>query len=154
MSSTPKGAPSFTGAGTVLEPRPDATAVLGGLRHSDMYSISERLGRLCNAGSPDRHFGAAAALCFGGLIGGLFGLIPFYSAEPGPDQMAQVLYFAVLSLVLLAAVIASVASVAIREVRTESAAAIKEDLDRMLNAYDLESAAQSVAGTLALQFRR
>ena len=107
---------------------------MAGMRRSWLVSLSNRLERICEA-SKARYFGGASVLLLGGFLGGLFGLIPFYSASDRPSRFAQTIYIGALGFALVLAIVCGVAHKMMSDERGESVSAIKQDIDDMLDAY-------------------
>jgi hypothetical protein len=122
-------------AAPIVVPKPEAIAEMAGIRQSELQTISARLGRVCEP-SRARWFAGAAVLALGGAVGGGFGLIPFLSTTPAPSSSATILYAALVGVGLVAALLCGLAYRALHVERADSVGAIKEDLDRMLAAYE------------------
>ena len=101
------------------------------VRHSEMKSISERLGRIGRFPWA-KAWSTAATLSGGAVVGGLLALIPFLSTTPAPTPTWKHIYIAALiigaalTLILLAAAITTHAE------RAESIADIKADYDKYI----------------------
>lgn len=115
-----------------LEPDPAYTATVRGLRLSSLQTISTRLGRVTRF-ALSRLWFAAAALCFGGALGGWIAMPPF--AEDNPGKVAIASYQRNLWLVALAGVLCLVAGFTTQKERADSVRSIKSDLDELLEAY-------------------
>jgi hypothetical protein len=72
---------------------------------------------------------------FGAVLGGGFGLVPFLSADPGPSHSQRLAYFGLLGVAALSGIGFGLAGLAIKGERDDSVAAIKEDLDDLLDPY-------------------
>lgn len=130
--------------GNVLRRDPAATVTLEGLRHSEMLTISTRLGRVCQKESLwDRRFESLALICGGAVIGGGIGIVPFLSTHPRGGAIA--IYGIALVALLLLGCVSVFASVKVAEIKTESVVTIKEDFDSILLSYGYEATAGTVA---------
>jgi hypothetical protein len=96
-----------------------------------MLTISKRLGRV-DRFSRANAFGAAGTLFAGGAFAGAFGLEPFLSQKPKPGTESQLIYFGALGVAVLIAGLCLLAFVVARKERSDTVAAIKEDLDGLL----------------------
>lgn len=99
------------------------------LRHSEMASISDRLSRIGDFPWA-RAWITLATLACGAFLGGAVALIPFLSATPAPSGEDELIYFAVLVVVAVAAVLSALAAVTSHRERAESVSAIKADFNK------------------------
>src|SRR4051794_36103338 len=84
----------------VLQPDPVSVATMSDLRHREVLTISTRLGRMASPSKVNR-YGWAGSILIGAVLGGGFGLIPFFSQTPRPSQLAQVIYLGLLAFALI-----------------------------------------------------
>jgi hypothetical protein len=111
-----------------------ALVELTSLRHSEVLTISTRLGRCCRRGFDwERVWGSLALLFFGGVAGGFFGGFPLWAANPA--HQTKVYYVLAVASAAVLGVAALIARLAIHKERVESIEAIKEDLDAILASY-------------------
>jgi hypothetical protein len=130
----------------VLPRHPSAVAEVAGLRHSEMKTIGDRLGRVSDF--PLATIWVALATLFGGgLLGGGLGLIPFLATNPRPDPQSQLLY--VLALVADALLTATFIAAALttHHERSESISAIRADFETMLASYEFADFSTTESGT-------
>jgi hypothetical protein len=112
-------------------PDPAQIATMVKMRRRELLSISRRLDRVKNK-PRGRAYEIAATLLVGGVIGGAFGLLPFLAQRPNPDTVDRFIYFGLLGVGLLLARVCWRAASDMSEERTDTVAAIKEDLDHLL----------------------
>jgi hypothetical protein len=120
----------------IMPARSSAIAEVGNLRHRELITIAKRLGRL-SMWRWDRWFAGAGLLLAGAAMGGGFALIPFLGASPSPSNESATLYISLLGTAVLLTIACGVASLAVGSEREDSVAAIKEDLDSLLSAYEV-----------------
>lgn len=155
-SELPPGESSFSPPSKGSRPRLRrsyrATTTVSGLRHSEMETISVRLGRVSKFPWASLWV-TVATLCAGGLVGGLVALIPFVAANP--SHTAKLYYFIVLGAVALACVLSVGAAWTTHHERSESIAEIKADYDKyILETYEWESSDEGQRSAVTTQSAR
>lgn len=112
-----------------LRRKPEATDEVLDLRHAEMQTISQRLGRVCEVPRAPR-WEKASELSYGACLGGAVGFVPFIASDP-----AAILVEAYVVLVAIAGVLGFVfhrAAGAISGERVEQIGAIKQDYDKFI----------------------
>ena len=133
--SGPTGALA-AGQPQVLERSSESTAELSRLRHSELKTISNRLGRMCRHGLDRvRILEGLASLFWGAAIASAAGWLPLRAANPA--HQAKVDYVWVLAALVVFAVVFTVFRAVVKAERTESIKAIKDDLDEILTSYPM-----------------
>jgi hypothetical protein len=101
------------------------------MRRRELLTISRRLGRV-DRFSRANIFGAVGTLFAGAALAGAFGLFPFLSQKENPDLSARLIYFGSLGAAVLIALLCGIGFLVARKERSDTVAAIKEDLDELL----------------------
>lgn len=101
------------------------------MRRRELLGISKRLGRVDNK-PRGRGWEIAATLLIGGVLGGAFGLLPFLDQTPNPGTVDRLIYFGLLGFGVLLARLCWRAAKDTDGERADTVAAIKEDLDQLM----------------------
>ena len=129
---------SAQNAAPQMLPDPAYVAEVSKLRRHELQSLSNRLGDVTRR-EWARAWNAACALGLGGAIGGTFGLLGLQN----PTHTQKVHYWIAIGTALVLTVVCGLASLNVSTERADSVGNIKRDLDKMLEAYPLESILQS-----------
>ena len=127
----------------ILRAHPDALALVGDTKLSELKAISRRLGRM-SKWKWDRFFVGAMLLFLGGAIGAGVGLVPFLSSTPPPSHVARREYIALVIIAGVIGIVCGVACLAAKSERDDATEAIKEDLDELLAAYERQDEAAGI----------
>jgi hypothetical protein len=111
-----------------------AIAEVEHLRHSEMQSISDRLGRIGDFPWASMWI-TAATLMGGAVVGGLFGLIPFLATKQ--ENETELVYLVALGVGVVLTILCLAGAWTTHEERSESIASIKTDFDtHILGTFD------------------
>lgn len=124
--------------------RPEEVAELAQLRRRELDVLSERMARVASEGRARPWAGAASAFVSVGL-GALIAGVPLLSSTSSWDGWVVPSYAAAVGMSFVLACICWLAARAVRFERADSVAAIKNDLDRLLDAYEVEAPADGGA---------
>lgn len=117
-----------------LERKPESVAELSALRHSEVKSISDRLGRLSHRGwDRVRTLESLAVLLWGASISSAVAYLPFRATSP--SHQAKVYYALVLVALVVLSLLLTLGRWMVKSEREESIDAIKQDLDSILSSY-------------------
>ncbi len=131
------GPSSYRSEPRLLKPRQDAIDELSNVRHSEMLSISQRLGRIPTRSKASSFATAANTFASAGLGALLAGILLMQSKERVAAWVA-ILYWAAVGVTFILSAVCALAARSIDQQRTESISAIKEDFDAFLAAYQRE----------------
>lgn len=136
MTPSSRDVPDAPGEPPIAYARPEAVVELAQVRRRELESLSERLARV-GAVNRARPWSAAA----GGLVsvglGALIAGVPLLSSTSRWDAWVIPAYAAAIAVTFSVAAICGFAARGIRFERADSVAAIKGDLDALLDAYEL-----------------
>lgn len=118
----------------VLKPSPEAIAELAQVRHQDMLSLSERMGRVQQQPRADRWERVSSNALWAAIAAGV-AAIPLFGAREQVEEWVFYLYGAVLAILAITAFGCRWASKDVAAERSDSISAIKQDLDRWIATY-------------------
>jgi hypothetical protein len=122
----------------LLQPSQAAIAEMARVRHKDMLSLSERLGRVQRE-SRATPYDKAATGSFWAAIGAVVAAIPLLGSAEDIELWSLLLYGVVIAMFFVVALICRLACRSITAERADSVKAIKGDLDGWIASYQEEA---------------